>query len=219
MNCREFERTWNGLLDDPGAPAPVGRDARLEAHERTCAGCRALGDGYRAILRAIQEPPPAVAVPADFAGRILAAVAAAPAGEPRAFSLGPRWLVPLATAAALVAAVTLGLRGPVPPPAAPPEVVSIDPGDLTAALTEVGFASLTLAREASAPAARVGGEVIGVAGLPERGGAIGLKVPGVTAGGTSLLSGVGERVNAGVRPLSGTARSAFGFLVGVTSGG
>jgi len=131
-----------------------------------------------------------------------------------------RWAVPLATAAALLLAVGLGPRvwrtgrGPAPTlteTTPRPPVRAIDPDDLGAALVDATSATLFLAREASAPAARVGREVLAEADFSGSTPAVGLP-EGVVP--TAVFRGVGERVNAGVRPLSGTARSAFGFLLG-----
>jgi hypothetical protein len=70
---------------------------------------------------------------------------------------------------------------------------------------------------ASAPAARVGSQVLGDAGLPESPPALAdLSVPGVPA--AEVWQKVGDRVNAGVVPLSGSARSAFSFLLGTRTG-
>ncbi|MGE3820636.1 MAG: hypothetical protein AB7I30_14580, partial [Isosphaeraceae bacterium] len=168
MNCQEFERLWNETLDRSQSSRAEQNDA-IARHEASCPSCRLIGAGYRAIQLLLTEPAPMVEVPQGFAARVLAADAAQRAWSSRRHAL--RWLAPLATAALVVVAISPGLLDPRTPPRLStinrPLAKAVDPGELTAALTDVGVASLSLAREASAPAARVGGEVIGVAGFSE----------------------------------------------------
>ena len=127
----------------------------------------------------------------------------------------------MAAAAALLAASALGLRawvswvkapGPGPAPA-PAHVRAIDPGDLTEALADATSATWDLAREASAPAARVGRQVLDdAAAIPGTPSA--LAMPVAVAPAPEVWQTVGDRLSAGVRPLSGTARRAFSFLLG-----
>lgn len=229
MNCRDFERLWNARLDARALPDAAAERA-LEAHAADCPGCRGLGASYQAIGLMVSAWPDTLPPP-GFADRVLAAAArldAVPAGP---WSLPARSLVSLAAAAALVAALTLGLRGwTTPGPrdglaarrAPGPAVRPIDPDRLSAALADATTATLLLAREASAPAARVGGDVLGGAELSLSAGtdALGSAGPGVMpASASAVWQGVEDRVNAGVRPLSGTARSAFSFLLPRTPAG
>ena len=62
----------------------------------------------------------------------------------------------------------------------------------------------------ASPAARIGREVLGSASLPSTT----LELPEPVSPAVEVLQGVGSRVQAGVRPLSGSARHAFGFLLG-----
>jgi hypothetical protein len=221
MNCREFEDAWNDRLDHCDRPLTVP-DPSLAAHESVCEDCRTRARGYRALLLALGESAVPVEAPFGFVDRVLAA--SATAASPRVTILGTlgRWGIPLSTAAAILVAVLVGLQGTAdrqPIPGARLEVATVDADDLAAALAEVGSASLTLAREASAPAARVGTEVIEASGLIDGVAPVGLTVPGVSGSGATLWEGVGERVSASARPLAGTARSAFGFLVGIAPEG
>jgi hypothetical protein len=228
MNCRDFERLWNELLDARGA-GPPDVERALEAHAASCPACRALGTRYQVLGHAIRALglAPVPAVSPGFTDRVLAAAAAAEADRPAVTAFRPaRWLSGLAAAAALTVAVGLGLRAWPPRAGAPPRVLdpprsapaplarvrAIDPDDLTAALADATSATLALAREASAPAARVGGQVFGVSELREPLGGLGLSPAVIPA--AEMLQEVGDRVNAGVAPLEGTARSAFGFLLG-----
>lgn len=216
MNCREFERLWNEALDLP-PDSKSEPDSATRTHEASCPACRLMGTGYRAIRRGLTEPSPRPEVPLGFADRVLAAAAAE--RSPGTMTLAMRWLVPLATAAVVLLSISPGLRElwnrPGRLPMAKAEAVESDPEDLSAALADIGVASLSLAKEATAPSARVGGEVIAAAGLSDGVARLGLPLPGINNPSSALWEGVGQRVNAGVRPLSGTARSAFGFLVGL----
>lgn len=224
IHCRDFERVWNEKLDVRGAWSS-GADRALEAHAEACPACRALDARYRALARAIvtmAAAPPALS--AGFTDRVLASASASDGPCPHPLSVPWRvvlhWVVPIATAAALLLAVGLGPRpwragrGPAPTlteTVPRPPVRAIDSDDLGAALVDATSATLFLAREASAPAARVGREVLAEADFSGSTPALGLPEGVLPA---AVFRGVGERVNAGVRPLSGTARSAFGFLLG-----
>lgn len=217
MNCREFESAWNERLDARGA-APVDPGPALDGHAAACPSCRALGARYLALAQAIGTPAPPLAPPAGFADRVLAAAAERPA----AAVIPPRTrLVRLAAAAAVVAAVGLSIRawtagrvGPEvrTPPAPVARVQPDDADDLAEALAAATSASWDLAREASAPAARVGRRVLGAAELSDGSSPFALPEPGPPV--AEVLQAVGDRVNAGVGPLGGSARRAFGFLLG-----
>lgn len=228
MNCRDFERLCNERLDARDVPRP-GLGGDLETHAAACPRCRALASQYQTLasaIRALSQARPSP-VPAGFANRVLAAVDVDTAARFRLRALCQRTrAISLASAAALVLAVTLGLRAWGPglgreQVAGNPSSVIVasndadptDPRDLASALADATSATLSLAREASAPAARVGSEVIGNAGFPDSPPRFaGLPVPVVKS--AEVWRGVGDRVNAGVVPLSSSARSAFGFLIG-----
>lgn len=213
MNCRDFERLWNDRLDARAAHPAV--DAPLDAHASACPACRALAAGFQAVALAAQTlsatPPPDVAP--DFADRVLAAFAEGPSPVLR---FGPlRRLLPLATAAAVVAAAFVGwkvanVETAPGRPAAVAGVKAIDPDDLSAALADATSATLGLAMEASAPAARAFGAAERLSVGPD---SLSLPASVLPASAAALWQGVGLRVNEGVRPISGSARSAFGFLI------
>jgi hypothetical protein len=100
------------------------------------------------------------------------------------------------------------------PETGPPPSNRIDarnPSRLDEALAEATSASWDLARETSAPAARIGRQLLGAAALPEPGAAW---LPPVAVGPVrGVWKTVGDRIEAGVRPLSGVTRQAFGFLI------
>lgn len=214
MNCGDFERAWNDRLD-AGATAAAGADPVMEAHAAACPACRSLGARYQAISTLALAPT--TEVPTGFADRVLAASAAEVSRPLRA------WLVPLSAAAAVIAAVAVGVHtgtvgrwGSKPPRGPVARVRPIDTEGLSEALAVATSATWDFAREASAPAARVGRQVIGSAGLPGAPRSIGL--PGRSARPSAdVWRSVGDRVNAEVRPFEGTARHAFGFLLGPTA--
>ena len=205
MDCREFERLWNDRLDARGAPSGVG--GRLDAHASSCPDCRALHAGFQAIASASPATAAVFTPPAGFADRTLDAFEAA-----RPFR--PRRLAPMAAAAALLAAVGLGWlardagRGGAKAPLA---VAAPDPSgaaDLKAAIAGARAATLDLAREARGAFGETGD------GPPGDVETAGLSLPVAIGPPADVLRGLGDRLNAGVGPLEGTARQAFGFLLG-----
>ena len=105
-------------------------------------------------------------------------------------------------------AAARGLWRPVAGPAIDPAPDPSATRPLGDSLAEATSATWELAREASAPAARIGRVAWIEAPAPSP--AIGVAPPSPSPG---VLREVGSRVGAGVRPLSGTARNAFGFLL------
>jgi hypothetical protein len=131
MNCRDFQRQWDELLDTEAAPAGLHHagaspasessprppvedwEEALLAHAAGCETCRQLAARYQAFrhaLRAwIRTPPPSV----DLTERILVA-ASAPAGSTWAVVTAPArrprpWRL-VASVAAAAMAVALLLR-------------------------------------------------------------------------------------------------------------
>ncbi len=158
-------------------------------------------------------PPPAP--PEGFADRFLERWQATCPRPARPWRL-LRAAGPLAAAAAVLVAVLLGLRvgrvrAPGPATTPPPVVEAIDPRKVTDALADATSAAWDLALETSAPATRVGRDVIDAAVADEEGAA---PPSGGVLPDPDVLRRVGERVTDGVRPLSGTARHAFEFLLG-----
>ena len=98
------------------------------------------------------------------------------------------------------------------------------------ALADATAATWDLARSASEPAARISRQVLDAATEPEHdpGPAAALPAPIAatvsvpsldslapdSAAAATMLQQVGDRLATGVRPLSDTARHAFGFLLG-----
>jgi hypothetical protein len=217
MNCRDFERAWNHRLDAREEP-PEAEGVSLEAHAAECPACRSLAVRYRTLRQALAAWGPPPAVPEGFADRVLQHLDVAEV-RPASRAVALRaWWIPIALAASLVLVVLLANRQAErggraePGPAPAPSVASGDPRPLTDALAEATSASWDLAWHASAPAARIGRQVIDSASvrLPSATLSSPVRVRPVSG----VLQSVEERVNAGVRPLSGSARRAFGFLLG-----
>jgi hypothetical protein len=211
MLCSDFERLWNEQLDARG-DASAEMEHALETHAAGCESCRTIASRYqtlRTVLLSLGAPPsPSV----DFVERFLEGREAARVASPRTLRFWAAGL-PIAAAASLLLAVGLARRpGPSETPAVTETRVvrAIDPQSLSAALAEAQSATLELARETSAPAARIGREILGSASLPSAT----LTLPERVTPSVDVFQGVGDRVQAGVRPLSGSARRAFGFLLG-----
>jgi hypothetical protein len=216
MKCGDFKRLINEQFDARQATS-ADVDRAWETHGSACPKCRAEALRYQALRRAIAALGTTPAPPADFADRFLrewehAGSAFAPARSRRILRSWPAAL-PLAAAAALLLAFLAGLRArsPAKPANEPPRVaVAIDPDALSDALAEATSATWELARATSAPAARVGLGVLDTGVLSET-----TASPSTGVGPASEGSeGADERVQDGDRPLSGTARHAFGFLFG-----
>jgi hypothetical protein len=210
MNCQEFERLWNERLDTRGAFAPELEHA-LDSHAAGCTDCRVVAARYRLLrqaLAALAPPTP----PAGFASRCLAVPERAPWRWSR---FAPaRAGVRLAVAAALVWGVLIGLWS-----ITPHEKTQIggrpqqEPGLLTDALAEATSATWELAVETSGPAARIGRDVLDVA-VSDASSDIASDAPSAANAASDVFHSVGQRVGEGVKPLSGSARHAFGFLLG-----
>jgi len=222
VNCREFEQLWDDLLD---ARSEISSEFEpsLEAHASGCSRCRAISDRYQLLRQAIAKLRP----PTPSAGSIERLHALTLPSDPVPISIPIRTARPRSglqrslVAAASFALVWLGANGWLarePRESAesgPPTVVPVAPtGRLSLALAEATEATLDLAREASAPASRIGHDMIAMREL-----APATTEPTDAAGtvdepATGLLKAVGDRVGAGVGPISGSARHAFSFLLG-----
>src|SRR5947209_8440947 len=162
MNCVDFELRWNEVLDARMA-GPSDLEQRLEEHAVSCPSCRTISTRYQTLRQVLGTlgPPPAPST--GSSARLLALMAATPAQARRhpARRLARFGWVPLATAAALLAVVRLGetsRRKPVAPPAPVTSVATSRP--LDSALDEARTATIELALEVSAPATRIGREVL-----------------------------------------------------------
>jgi hypothetical protein len=219
MNCLDFEDGWNELLDARLA-GPSDLEHRLEEHAVSCASCRSTSARYHTLRQAIEALGPPPAPSAESSAKLLAVMIAAPVPAPR----GPArrllrfaW-VPLATAAALLILARPGgtpRREPIAP--SPSTAARPEPyRPIGSALDDARTATIELALEASAPATRIGLEVLGdrnAGGDPASGPARTID-DGHAPPPAELIQSVGERLTERVRPISGSARHAFSFLLG-----
>jgi hypothetical protein len=203
MNCHDFERLWNELLDSPQGREPAVVEA-LQAHAEACPACQALGVAYGRLRQAIATLGSPPAPPAGLSERLLAAHRAQRNGAaPGVFRLQRAgWLT---VAAAVLVAGLLALRGGLVGRRSPAR--SGQPRALNLALVEATSATLALARNTSMSAARLGGEVLDAATVPP------LPLPDPVVPSAEALQHLGDRIVSGVQPLSGSARHAFGFLL------
>jgi hypothetical protein len=229
MNCREFENKWNDLLDSHLTGSSQFEQA-MEAHASTCERCRSVSSRYQVLRQAISawSAPPAPS--AESIERLYElTVPSTPLRIPARRSRLVRWL-PMSAAAALFALAWVGWSAwrarPLPEDFAPalnsaPSVATnpVPIGrPLAAALADATVATIGLALEASAPATRIGREILDLDNLME---SVTIKEAANTAddsSGSDLLQDVGQRVNESVKPISGSARHAFSFLLGPPPG-
>ena len=224
MKCRDFEATCNAWMD--GDASVLFLD--LASHAVHCTACNRKLVQYRRLHSSVREwgPPPSPS--ADLVERVLRRFAAAePAQAPIQLGWAPRasqqpvWWAAAAAAVLVVAALSLrAILGPGTAarplaPGAPPAVAHAPVRPLSEALSHATEATLDLARETSAPAARIGRQVLATTALAEPSG---FEVPVSVSPASDVLQSVGDHVNRGFRPLSGSARHAFGFLIGPALG-
>ena len=217
MNCLDFRNYWNDRLD-AGQLSDVERLADALIHEKACADCHRIASGYRALTALLPLPSsPELPSPA-CADRVLERLAS------RRWTLSPKRLpLAIAAAAAVFLCVATGLLVRFNNPSSletPVAGVQVHPSSrsLSLAFAEASKATWAFARDTSAPASRVGNDVFGVANPAEAAPRLSFSIPlDVTVkvdSSSEALRSLGRRVNDGVRPLSGTARTAFGFLLG-----
>ena len=221
MNCVDYEELWNELLD-ARLVGPSELERRLEEHAGSCARV----ERSRLVTRRFARwSGPSDRLPAPRPSRPARLLALMDAAQVRARPRPIRRLVrfawiPLSTAAALLVIVRLGGTTR-PEPIAPSMTVVTPPTPvaffrpLDSALDEGGAGTIELALEASAPAARIGREVLGDRGA---GGDLAPAPAGpvdddLATPPSDLIQSVGERLTASVKPISGSARHAFGFLL------
>jgi hypothetical protein len=249
MNCQDFERIWNELIDatsrlpgDEHARAAVENEVALIEHASQCPACRRSSAGYQVLHRAIlswgKTPDP----PVGMADRVLAA-AQAPLEGTYLAARKPRLAVPnrwqITAAASILALITfavisrmtvdrardggrLAKVAPIRTPGA--GLDSSESPKLNEALASATEATWDLARSASEPAARLSRQFLDAATEPDKertpGDTAAVSVPSLdsfapdSAAAVETIQQVGDRLASGVRPLSSTARHAFGFLLG-----
>ncbi|WP_435015665.1 hypothetical protein TA3x_003209 [Tundrisphaera sp. TA3] len=208
MTCDDADRLWHEILDGRGDPRP-GPDALLAVHASSCDRCRAASARYRVLSTALLAPRPVPDPSPDLERRILDAWEA---GRPRPARPLPRrilWLAPALAASILALAWIAARPGPPPPRPSRPEIGI----HLASALTDATSATIELARGVSAPAARIGMDVLD---LDDEAADPSDDDPGDAVraqDAIDLLRLMGDRIDEGARPLSGSALHAFEFLL------
>ena len=153
MTCDDADRLWHEILDGRGQPLP-GLEALIAEHGKSCTRCRETSAHYQVLssaLLALKSPP---APSPNLEKRFLAACETShPKHLPARFRRS-RWVIP-AMAASILAVAWVSSR-PIRPEAKPvrPQV------QIHLALSDVTSATLDLARGVSAPAARIGLDVL-----------------------------------------------------------
>ena len=200
MTCGDYMAHWNDCLDAATPPSPILR-ARWIDHEANCPDCRRLGIVYEALSKTLPTPRPS----SSMAGRILSAWEHS-ALDPAILPLIPRWRRSAAVLAVLAASAVIAavVRFAPPPARVQPEATPASrPWDV--ALADAASATLELARETSAPVARIGQDVL-VASRVDRD-----PTPSRASG--TMVESVSRNLSEGIRPIEGTARRAFSFLL------
>ncbi len=222
MNCREFENRWNEVLDARSDGSP-DLDRRLADHVADCERCQAVAARYRLLRQAVLawgSPP----VPSLAARERLQTLSPAPIRR-RPARRWSRLAVPMTCAATLAALISVGLTWWTARPEgnAPGSDLAINPTisprPIEATIGAATSATIDLALEASAPAARIGRDVLSLDDFhdptpvaPRSEPDLTSAVAGVSA--TEMFQTVGDRV----KPISGSARHAFSFLLGPPPG-
>lgn len=233
MNCRDFDQVWNQSLDARRRDAD--RERSLRKHAEACPSCQVRHRQFETLRQAIEvwavRPEASPTTSPDLTERIIEIAARPELIAPvsgRSWFVRPR-LAGLALASA--AAVLLAVFGPTlrsrPPRTAPAPAAdrSMERGLLGGAVDDATAASWQLARLASEPAKRLGKEMIdasfqrGAGSFQEAGLPSSSDFPSLDPESFSpdLLNQMGDLLAAGVRPLSTSARQAFGFLLAPTS--
>ncbi|WP_422930507.1 hypothetical protein [Singulisphaera sp. PoT] len=216
MECVDYEARWNDYLDDRSAAAPELL-AELEEHASLCEACRPLAQRYQTLLHVVSLKIPTPIPSLGFVESCLDAIERdREVVKPRRILAFPRRVAGLAAAALLLIALVAAFRfvgREYGLPGGGVEVVQKSDGNpsISEALATAGTATWDLARESSGSAAKIGREMLNSATLPPNSSSLFLTLSGPEA--NEVLEGVSERVNAGVRPLSDSAKQAFGFLL------
>ena len=229
LTCREFEARVHQFLDRRSIN-PISIDAIAARHGSECASCRTKYQEYLLLDRALRSRIEAAQSKSHgFTDRVPARLGAEEARSPRRLKFP--WAIVVAAAAGVLVAVvatfqfqagphhikdqqskTAFINDDISKPATVGRVSNAVAPLGEDSIAEATSATLELARLASAPAARLGGEWF-------RTNAVELDshrvVERVSLGrsASKFWRKLGDGVQAGVEPLSSPARRAFGFLL------
>jgi hypothetical protein len=232
----------SSLPGEEHASAAGENELALLEHATGCTTCRRRAAGFQVLHRAILAWGKAPAPPLGLADRVLAAARAPlPASRPAArkpqLVSSKRLLI--AAAASILAVITVGVisrmtfdrardRGRLatetPGPAPSVGHGTTESPKLNDVLASATAATWDLARSASEPAARLSRQFLDATtdstAEHASGESVTVSVPSLesfapdSAAAVATIQQVGDRLASGVRPLSSTARQAFGFLLG-----
>jgi hypothetical protein len=231
--CREFEARLQESLDLRSS-LPVVLHPSAERHRAECASCRDKYQQYLLLDRALRSrnEPARAFDSVDLTDRVLARAAA-----DEVQSLNRRAIfrtaigVSAAAAAALIAVVsTIQLQSRphtlknlqdgtaiVHNNTQKPESIALTPIPLApigdGSIAEATSATFDLARLASAPAARIGGELLRINSDDGNSRKGSFERVSFARSASKVWRKLGDGVQAGVEPLSNPARRAFGFLL------
>ena len=220
--------------------APGGfkeNEQSLVEHAAGCASCRGRAAGYEVLHQAILAWGNAPEPPVGLTERILAAASAPlPTARKWRMAASQRWL--LAAAASILVVITAGVISRVVVDRARERELlaghavrrAASTGDRATAIPKLdhALASATdatwdLARSATEPAARFSRQLLDAAtesNPAPASAASTVSVPSLesfapdSSAAVATIQQVGDRLASGVRPLSSSARQAFGFLLG-----
>lgn len=196
-------------------PRPLAADPRLAEHAAGCASCHSILVGFDALQAALLRPAPAMLPNRDLAAAVIAEI-----GRPRRSILAMplaragdwRWAVAATVLAAGVVGLGIARWGGDRPAEVASEGQRIANPQLQQSLADARAATWALAEETTAPAARVGRDLFNP-GPTDLAPSPTLSLVDPAEPAAEALRSVGEGLEAGVRPLGGSARHAFGFLV------
>ena len=231
-DCGDFDRLWNDRLDERCSIPRLERDRALADHASGCPPCRGRGliyaelESCTSLLNAVPAPAPeafdrwvATASSARLVLEPTAPIRSKPGRPGRRVPLGIAIRVGLA--ASVAGMVLVGSRT-VLPLLFPVEPTPVARSENSALLLEQAFSEATtmtweLAREVSAPAARISSEALGYRSVPEGTYLATTQDEPTEAMGRALDPYPAPNPPGGVELISGSARHAFRFLIGTTT--
>lgn len=229
--CREFEARLQELLDRRSS-LPVAIHPSAERHRAECASCRVKYQQYLLLDRALRSrnEPARPFDSVDLTDRVLARAAADEVQSLNRRAIF-RTAIGAAAAAALIAVVsTIQLQSQphtlnnresgtaiVHDNTQKPASIAFTPIPLApigdGSISEATSATFDLARLASAPAARIGGELLRMNSDDGNSRKGSFERVSFVRSASKVWRKLGDGVQAGVEPLSNPARRAFGFLI------
>ena len=229
-DCHDFDRLWNDRLDERrGDPEPSERTASLADHAATCEGCRSRDLAFRELEAVLNSGALAPVASAEAIVRWAAAAAAArpvvarspvlPRSARRRFvAVGLK----LGVGVPVAALVLIGSKLLLPvlyPIEAPPQPRTAQSPSLQfeKAVAEATTMTWELAREVSAPAARISSEALGLSDKPSLPPFAPTQYELPEPPLPSVIQVRDDNDATGVESISGSARQAFRFLIGTTT--